>query len=110
MVRTYTMYKPLRVFTFLGLTLLIAGVLPVARFLFFYLQGQGNGHVQSLVLGGALVVVGFVSLLIGVVADLIAFNRTLLETLLEKVRRLESAQGSPPSQGAPSQRGPEPGP
>lgn len=110
MVRTYTMYKPLRVFTFLGLTLLVVGVLPVARFLFFYLQGQGNGHVQSLVLGGALVVVGFVSLLIGVVADLIAFNRTLLESLLEKVRRLESAQGVPPSQGAPSQRGPEPGP
>lgn len=109
LVRTYTMYKPLRVFTFLGLTLLIAGVLPVARFLYYFFLGQGNGHVQSLVLGGALVVAGFVALLIGVVADLIAFNRTLLEILLEKVRRLEAAQGVPPSQ-TPSGSHTEPGP
>jgi glycosyltransferase involved in cell wall biosynthesis len=90
MVRTYTMYKPLRVFTFLGSALALVGVLPVARFLFFFVQGEGGGHVQSLVLGGVLLVIGFVFLLIGVVADLIAFNRTLLETLLEKVRRLEA--------------------
>jgi glycosyltransferase involved in cell wall biosynthesis len=94
MVRTYTMYKPLRVFTFLGGTLVVIGALPVARFLFFYLQGQGGGHVQSLVLGGVLLVFGFVSLLVGVVADLIAFNRTLIEILLEKVRRLEAVQGA----------------
>jgi len=91
LVRTYTMYKPLRVFTFLGSALVLAGLLPVARFLFFFLQGQGGGHVQSLVLGGVLLVFGFVSLLIGVVADLISFNRALLETVLEKVRRLEAA-------------------
>ncbi|HWN41711.1 MAG TPA: glycosyltransferase family 2 protein [Thermoanaerobaculia bacterium] len=94
MVRTYTMYKPLRVFTFLGGALVVIGALPVARFLFFYLQGQGGGHVQSLVLGGVLLVFGFVSLLVGVVADLIAFNRTLIEILLEKVRRLEAVQGA----------------
>jgi hypothetical protein len=52
--------------------------------------------VQSLILGGVLVVVGVVTLLIGVVADLISFNRTLLEILLEKVRRLEAGQGTPP--------------
>jgi glycosyltransferase involved in cell wall biosynthesis len=96
LVRTYTMYKPLRVFTFLGALLALGGLLPVARFLFFYFQGQGGGHVQSLILGGVLVVVGVVTLLIGVVADLISFNRTLLEILLEKVRRLEAGQGTPP--------------
>lgn len=99
MIRTYTMYKPLRVFTFLGAALVLLGALPVARFLFFFFQGEGGGHVQSLVLGGVLLVFGFVSLLIGVVADLIAFNRSLLEVLLEKVRRLEAGQGSPPEPG-----------
>jgi glycosyltransferase involved in cell wall biosynthesis len=89
-VRTYTRYKPLRVFTYLGGALIVVGGLPVARFLFYYLQGQGNGHVQSLVLGGVLLIFGFVSLLVGVVADLIAFNRMLLEILLTKVRSLES--------------------
>ena len=94
MVRTYTMYKPLRVFTCLGLTLVLIGALPVTRFLIFFFQGQGGGHLQSLVLGGVLLVSGFVSLLVGVVADLIAVNRSLLEDLLEKVRRLED--GDPP--------------
>lgn len=94
MVRTYTMYKPLRVFTWLGALLALAGTLPVARFLYFWLQGEGTGKIQSLVLGGVLLVVGFVSLLIGVVADLIAFNRSLLEILLEKVRRLEIAEAA----------------
>ena len=94
MVRTYTMYKPLRVFTSLGLVLVLIGALPVSRFLIFFFQGQGGGHLQSLVLGGVLLVSGFVSLLVGIVADLIAVNRSLLEDLLEKVRRLED--GEPP--------------
>ncbi|HEX3528547.1 MAG TPA: glycosyltransferase family 2 protein [Thermoanaerobaculia bacterium] len=88
MVRTYTMYKPLRVFTGLGLFLVLAGTVPVLRFLVYYLLGQGSGKVQSLVLGGVLLLAGFMSLLIGVIADLIAINRSLLETLLEKVRQL----------------------
>jgi glycosyltransferase involved in cell wall biosynthesis len=92
MVRTYTMYKPLRVFTGLGLTLVLIGALPVTRFLVFFFQGQGGGHLQSLVLGGVLLVSGFVSLLVGIVADLIAVNRSLLEDLLEKVRRLEDRE------------------
>ncbi len=88
MVRTYTMYKPLRVFTGLGLAFALAGAVPVIRFLIYYALGQGGGKIQSLVLGGVLLIIGFVSLLIGVIADLIAFNRSLLETLLEKVRKL----------------------
>ena len=68
----------------------------MARFLYFYVQGQGNGHVQSLILGGVLLVFGFVTLLVGVVADLIAVNRMLLEMLLEKVRRLDTAAPAQP--------------
>ncbi|HEX3130117.1 MAG TPA: glycosyltransferase family 2 protein [Thermoanaerobaculia bacterium] len=89
-VRTYTRYKPLRAFTYLGGTLVALGALPVARFLYYYAMGLGNGHVQSVVLGGVLLIFGFVSLMIGVVADLISFNRMLLEILLTKIRTLES--------------------
>jgi glycosyltransferase involved in cell wall biosynthesis len=100
MIRTYTMYKPLRVFTALGLSLALIGALPVIRFLFYYFQGQGGGKVQSLLLGGVLLILGFVSLVIGVIADLIAVNRRLLEILLQKVRRLEMLEAerepSPP--------------
>lgn len=89
MVRTYTMYKPLRVFAALGLSLVLLGSLPVVRFLFYYFQGQGSGKVQSLVLGGVLLIFGFISLLVGVIAELISVNRRLLEILLQKVRRLD---------------------
>jgi glycosyltransferase involved in cell wall biosynthesis len=89
MVRMYAMYKPLSTFFYIGAALGIVGLVPILRFLYFYAIGQGAGHVQSLVLGGALVVIGFMALLIGLVADLINFNRQLIEITLEKVRRLE---------------------
>jgi glycosyltransferase involved in cell wall biosynthesis len=89
MVRIYSMYRPLVTFFYIGSTLMLIGALPVVRFLFFYFRDEGSGHVQSLVLGGVLLVVGFMALVIGLVADLINFNRQLLETTLEKVRRIE---------------------
>ena len=98
MVRMYAMYQPLRVFFFLGLFFVAAGMLPILRFLVLFAIGEGAGHVQSLVLGGALVVMGFIAFLVGLVADLINFNRQLLEMTLERVRRLELA--APPSDKA----------
>jgi glycosyltransferase involved in cell wall biosynthesis len=89
MVRMYAMYQPLRVFFFLGGALTLIGVLPILRFLFFFFAGSGDGHIQSLLLGGVLVILGFITLMIGLVADLISFNRQLLEMTLERVRRLE---------------------
>ena len=91
LLRSYAMYRPLRVFTYIGLILSVIGAAPILRFLFYYFQGAGDGHIQSLVLGGVLVIMGFLAFLIGLVADLIGFNRKLLETLLEKVRVLEVA-------------------
>jgi glycosyltransferase involved in cell wall biosynthesis len=90
MVRMYAMYKPLSTFFYIGAALGIVGLVPIFRFLYFYAMGQGAGHVQSLVLGGVLVVIGFMALLIGLLADLINFNRQLIEITLEKVRRLEA--------------------
>jgi len=89
MIRMYAMYQPLRVFFYIGLTLSIIGVFPIIRFLFFYFTGNGAGNVQSLVLGGVLLIIGFVTFMIGLVADLISFNRQLTEITLEKVRKIE---------------------
>jgi hypothetical protein len=89
MIRMYAMYQPLRVFFYLGLIVSIVGLIPVIRFLFFYFIGNGEGHLQSLVLGGVLLIIGFVTFMIGLVADLISFNRQLTEITLEKVRRIE---------------------
>ncbi|WP_295540605.1 glycosyltransferase family 2 protein [uncultured Thiohalocapsa sp.] len=89
MIRMYAMYQPLRVFFYLGSVLTIIGVVPIMRFLFFYFTGDGQGHIQSLLLGGVLIILGFITFMIGLVADLISFNRQILEMTLERVRRME---------------------
>jgi hypothetical protein len=94
LIRMYSMYKPLRVFFFLGTILMISGLFPIIRFLYFYFSGDGGGHIQSLILGGVLITLGFVTYLIALLADLIGFNRQLLELTLEKVRRLELKDSS----------------
>ncbi|AGH46319.1 glycosyltransferase family 2 protein [Paraglaciecola psychrophila] len=88
-VRMYAMYQPLKVFFFIGLTLSILGAIPILRFLYFYFTGDGEGHLQSLVLGGVFTILGFISFLIALLADLMNFNRQLIEQTLEKVRRIE---------------------
>jgi hypothetical protein len=85
----YAMYQPLKVFFFIGLTLSILGAIPIIRFLYFYFTGDGEGHLQSLVLGGVFTILGFISFLIALLADLMNFNRQLIEQTLEKVRRIE---------------------
>lgn len=90
-VRIYSMYRPLRTFFWLGATILAVGAVPIIRFLYLWSIGEGAGHIQSLVLGGVLALAGFMTLMIGLVADLINFNRQLIELTLEKVRRLELA-------------------
>jgi glycosyltransferase involved in cell wall biosynthesis len=91
LARMYTMYRPLRVFMLIGLTMSLIGMAPIVRFLFYYMMGDGDGHVQSLIIGGALLIMGLMTFLVGLVADLISHNRQLVEMTLEKVRRLELA-------------------
>ena len=88
-VRMYTMYQPLKVFFYLGSILALIGAIPILRFLYFYVTEGGTGHLQSLVLGGVLELMGFIAYLAGLLADLISFNRQIQEMTLEKVKRLE---------------------
>jgi glycosyltransferase involved in cell wall biosynthesis len=88
-LRAYTMYRPLRVFMGISLIFLAAGMIGSLRFLYFILIGEGAGHVQSLILSAVLLIVGFQIFLIGLVADLIGFNRKVLEEILYRQRRQE---------------------
>lgn len=89
MIRTYAMYKPLRLFFFIGCLCLLGGLIPSIRFLFYYFMGQGGGHVQSLILAAILFIIGFQVFMIGLLADVISFNRKLIEETLLRVRRIE---------------------
>jgi glycosyltransferase involved in cell wall biosynthesis len=89
MVRMYTMYQPLRVFVYIGGGCILAGLVPSIRFLIYYFMGQGSGHIQSLILAAVLFIVGFQILVLGLVADVISFNRRLIEESLFRIRRIE---------------------
>ena len=89
-LRAYTMYRPLRVFTMVGLLCILAATVLGGRFIVFrYFLNEGGGNIQSVVLAAALLIVGFQVLLIGLVADLIGFNRKILEEVLLRLRRVE---------------------
>ena len=85
-IRSYAMYRPLRVFFTTGSIIFLIGFALAVRFLVYFFQGQGSGHVQSLILAAVLLIVGFQTWLIGLLADLISKNRRLMEEVLWRVR------------------------
>ncbi len=89
LIRIYTMYKPLRVFFVVGSIMTVVGLIPIVRFLYFFMIGSGDGHIQSLLLGSTLLILGFLTLIVGFVADLVSFNRKLMEKLLYRIEKLE---------------------
>jgi glycosyltransferase involved in cell wall biosynthesis len=89
-VRFYAMYRPLRVFMTMGGILIAAGLLLILRFLLIFVgSGSSSGHVQSLILAAVLVIVGFQTCLIGLLADLVQMNRKIAEEALERLRQLQ---------------------
>ena len=88
-LRAYMMYKPLKSFTFLAVIPTIIGFAIGFRFLYYMAVGTARGHVQSLILGCTLIIIGFLTLMIGLMADVIAANRKLLQDTQYHARRSE---------------------
>jgi len=65
------------------------GMIPSIRFLYFYFNGAGDGHIQSLILAAIFFIIGFQVYMIGMLADVIGFNRKLIEETLLRVKRVE---------------------
>jgi glycosyltransferase involved in cell wall biosynthesis len=101
--RIYTAYEPLRVFTVLAAFLLLAAVGAWSPFLWdWVVNGRRGGHLQSVVLGGVLLMAGVQCFALGVIADLISAHRVVSQRTLERVRRLELALDVPPSHYVPA--------
>lgn len=90
-IRIFVIYRPFRFFATLGSLLFGTGLLIGCRFLWLYFEGKGDGHVQSLILASVFLGIGFQTLLIAFIADLLAANRKLLEDIRFKAMR-ESEQ------------------
>ena len=103
-VRIYAMYEPLKVFTYIGVVVMGAGVAFTLPYLYDYFSNRGYapGHLQSLIAAAVLMIGGFMILVIGLLADVNAGNRKLIEDLLYRVRMMELRQ----RQGQPEDRRP----
>lgn len=88
-VRAYIMYKPLMAFSILCIPFITVGMAIGVRFLIFMARGESMGHVQSLILGCTLIIIGFLILVMGLLADTIASNRRILQDVQFHVKRIE---------------------
>ncbi len=101
--RIYTAYEPLRVFTTLAVVLWAAALAAWSPFLWdWVVNGRRAGHLQSVILGGVLLMAGVQCFALGVLADLISAHRSVSQRTLERVRRIELQLGVPPSHYAPA--------
>lgn len=91
-IRAFMMYKPLKFFGTCGTIVFLLGVAVGVRFLFYYLGGEGDGHIQSLILSAVLILMGVQIFIVGLQADIIAANRKILEDVQYRVRKIECSK------------------
>jgi len=104
--RIYSMYEPLKVFLTAAMVVGFLAVVVWGRFLVAWIDGDGKGHVQSLILGAVLFNAAVVLAALAVMSDLLSGQRIMLQRVFERVRRIELHLGIPPSHYEP---GPGPG-
>ena len=88
-VRTYAMYRPLVFFFTIGIVVFLAGLMLASRYIYYLFRGEGAGHVQSLILAATLMMLGFQTIVIGLISDLIAANRRLSEEAVYRLRKMD---------------------
>ena len=87
--RIFVMYRPLRFFATLGVILFAASSVLFIRFAYFFFLGLGNLYIKSLITGGVLITLSLILFVVGLLSDIISSNRTLIEEMLYRVRKIE---------------------
>ena len=88
-IRAYLMYKPMRFFIGLGFIPFLIGLAIGIRFIVFLCMGGGQGNVQSLILCSMLILIGVMIWVVGLLADVMAANRKILQEIQQKVREMD---------------------
>ncbi|NOY54212.1 MAG: glycosyltransferase family 2 protein [Deltaproteobacteria bacterium] len=86
-IRIFVVYKPFTFFMSIGFAAFTAGFLVGLRFLYYYVSGNGSGHIQSLIFASILLGVGFQTILVAFLADLLSVNRKLMEEVQTRLRK-----------------------
>lgn len=90
--RSYIVYRPYVVFSTAGILFLVVGLIPFIRFVIFFFMGNARGHLQSLIIGSALLTASIISFALVVIADLLRANRILIEDQLERLKEIQYKQ------------------
>ena len=107
--RVYSMYEPLRVFMLGAIVIGVVALVVWGRFFYFFaFEGEGGGHVQSLILGAVLFNAAMLLAALGIIGDLLSGQRIMLQRTFERVRRIELELGVPPSHYEPGARADRP--
>jgi glycosyltransferase involved in cell wall biosynthesis len=91
-LRVFVIYKPLKFFAFFGTISTLAGMVAGVRFLWFLFESNGEGHVQSVIFCALCIIAGLLLFMMGVIGDLIATNRKLLERIDRRLQHIEYRQ------------------
>ena len=92
-IRIFVVYKPFRFFMAIGLLMFMAGFLIGVRFLYFYFwANEASGHIQSLILASILLSMGFQTMVLAFLADLLAVNRRLLEAVKYRMLKMRERE------------------
>ena len=91
-LRVFVIYRPLTLFLYVGSVFMLAGICAGGRFLYFYALGEGDGHVQSVVLASLCITLGMILYMMGLLGDLIATNRRILERIDTRLKRMSYGQ------------------
>ena len=99
-IRAYIMYKPYVIFSALAVLFGVLGLIPFVRYGILKAVGDDGNHLQSLLVGAVLLVMSFMSVIVGIIGDLLRTNRALIEDTLEHTKKMRFGTISP-AQAAP---------
>lgn len=86
-LRVFSLYNFIKIFISLGVLLFVAGIIPIIRFIYFYFIDGGQGHIQSLIIGTMITLIGFTTTTIALLASALDWNRKLIEDILTRVKK-----------------------
>lgn len=88
-VRNIVVFRPMRFFGSIGTILTVLGCLPLIRFLYFFTIGEGSGHLQSIIIGTMLILLGYINVVLGLLGSAIGWHRKVTEEILYRIKKIE---------------------
>ncbi len=96
-LKLFILYEPMRFFLWLSAPFFLIGGGLWFRFFIIWIQGESerSSHIQSLIVGSGALIIGFLVVVLGILGDIIAINRRILEESLYHTKRLSLSKTMP---------------